>query len=217
MHLFPLRSHSGSSRCGGHQSSSTSPKGTSDLSTLKGDGKRVEEKRIAGSMQIEVGSGLGDPGDVDTPMSCEATITVHTPEAIFEIPTFIDATMETRPACGCGLTCAMGPCVGECNRGIPHLITECSCEEHTMDMDAELFAGHMRNYLQMAGVDTTWMNNYGIRTRSLRTLKKLADEAERACPNAHIDRNRQDSRGRGTGSEASRAPPHPYSEADPSA
>ena len=118
-------------------------------------------------------------------------MTVHTPEAIFEIPTFIEATMDSRPAFGCGLTCALGPCVGECKRAMPHPITECSCEEHIMDMDAELFAGHLREYLQSAGVDTTGRSNHEIRTRSLISIRKLADEAELARAETPVDQYSQ--------------------------
>ena len=45
-----------------------------------------------------------------------------------------------------------------------------------MEIDAELFAGHMRNLLTKAGVDTDEMSNDFIGTTSTSILKKLADE-----------------------------------------
>ncbi len=55
-------------------------------------------------------------------------------------------------------------------------MTECCCDEHNMEIDAELFAGHMRNLLTNSGVDTREMSNDFIGTTSTRVLKSLADE-----------------------------------------
>ena len=45
-----------------------------------------------------------------------------------------------------------------------------------MEIDAELFAGHMRDYLAMAGVDTTGISSYDLGVSSVRILKEIADQ-----------------------------------------
>ena len=78
-------------------------------------------------------------------------------------------------ASSCGRMCSLGPCIGQCNRNIAHRMKECCCEDHNMEIYAELLAGRMRDYITTAGVDTTGISNYDIGTTSTRILKRLAD------------------------------------------
>ena len=96
----------------------------------------------------------------------------------------------------------------ECKRGVTHLITECSCDDHMMCRDAERFAEHLRNYVNMVGLDITGLNNQEITARSLMTLKKLADDAEQIRAVANMDWEfHEHNAGRMRNDETS-APPH---------
>ena len=76
---------------------------------------------------------------------------------------------------GCERMCSRGPCIEQCIRDSRHHMTECSCEGHNFEIDAELFAEHIRDCIITAGVDTTGISNYDIGTKATRILKSLVD------------------------------------------
>ena len=75
----------------------------------------------------------------------------------------------------CGSMCSRGPCTEQCNRESRHPITECACDGHRFEIDAGLFAEHIKDCLIMEGIDTAGMTNYDIGMTATRILKDLAD------------------------------------------
>ena len=75
----------------------------------------------------------------------------------------------------CGSLCSRGPCTEPCNRESWHPITECACEGHMLDMDAGLFAEHIKECLIMEGIASAGITNYDIGMTATRILKDLAE------------------------------------------
>ena len=75
----------------------------------------------------------------------------------------------------CGSICSRGPCVEQCSRESRHPITECACDGHRCELDAELFAGHIKDCIIRAGIDTAGITNYDIGLTATKILKNLAD------------------------------------------
>ena len=181
----------GCRNCSRHRNTWTSPIGTPPSRAQEGGDKLTNLGMNCGDSQTEDGGRLPNLEDMAIPRGRVDTRGEHLPEASSGNPVFNEASTDPRSSCGCGLICALGPCATECRRMTPHPNTECSCERHIMDMDAERFAGHLRKYLNSAGVDTTGRNNHEIRTRSLIILKKLADEAGLARAETPVDQYSQ--------------------------
>jgi hypothetical protein len=81
---------------------------------------------------------------------------------------------ETRlaPQTYCHLLCSLGPCVRQCDERKLHNRDECSCQAHTMDVEAEKVAQHVRDTLRSGGYNSDDVNMVDIGALSRRIMNE---------------------------------------------